>query len=78
MKDLRNFLLSFSFKISVIDHLLFFLFLALAERHRHAWLSHVPLEGVDLGRGKRALVPGGRLHPTYQITLPGDLDEHLA
>lgn len=54
------------------------LFLALAERHRHAWLAHVPLDGVDLGRGKRALVPGGRLHPTYLITLPGDLDEHLA
>ena len=54
------------------------LFLALAERHKHAWLSHVLLEDVDLGRGKRALVPGGRLHPTYQITLPGDLDEHLA
>lgn len=53
-------------------------FLALAERHRHAWLAHVSLEGVDLGRGKRALVPGGRLHPTYQITLPGDLNEHLA
>lgn len=53
------------------------LFLALADRHRHAWLAHVPLNGVDLGRGKRALVPGGRLHPTYQITLPGDLDEHL-
>ncbi|MFT3815998.1 MAG: type IV toxin-antitoxin system AbiEi family antitoxin domain-containing protein [Acidovorax sp.] len=54
------------------------LFLALADRHRHAWLAHVPLEDVDLGRGKRALVPGGRLHPTYQITLPGDLNEHLA
>lgn len=54
------------------------LFLALADRHRHAWLAHVPLDGVGLGRGKRALVPGGRLHPTYQITLPGDLDEHLA
>ncbi len=54
------------------------LFLALTARHRHAWLSHVSLKGVDLGRGKRALVPGGRLHPTYQITLPGDLDEHLA
>jgi hypothetical protein len=53
------------------------LFLALAERHQHAWLSHVPLDDVDLGRGKRALVPGGRLHPIYQITLPGDLDEHL-
>ena len=54
------------------------LFLALADRHQHAWLSHVPLDGVELGRGKRALVPGGRLHPIYQITLPGDLDEHLA
>lgn len=54
------------------------LFLALADRHRHAWLAHVPLDGVDLGRGKRALVPGGRLHSTYQITLPRDLDEHLA
>jgi len=54
------------------------LFLALADRHRHAWLAHVPLEGVDLGRGKRALVSPGRLHPTYLITLPGDLDERLA
>ena len=54
------------------------LFLALADRHRHTWLAHVPLEDVDLGRGKRALVPGGHLHPIYQITLPGDLDEHLA
>ncbi|ANN77453.1 type IV toxin-antitoxin system AbiEi family antitoxin domain-containing protein [Bordetella flabilis] len=54
------------------------LFLALADRHQHAWLAHVSMDGVDLGRGKRALVPDGRLHPTYQITLPGDLDEHLA
>ena len=54
------------------------LFLALADRHRHAWLSHVSLDGVDLGRGKRAMALGGRLHPTYQITLPADLDEHLA
>ena len=54
------------------------LFLALAERHKHAWLAYVSLDGVDLGRGKRALIPGGRLHPVYQITLPGDLDEHLA
>lgn len=53
------------------------LFLALAHRHEHAWLSRVPMDNVDLGRGKRALTPGGRLDPTYQITLPGDLDEHL-
>lgn len=53
------------------------LFLALAERHGHAWFSHLSLDNVNLGRGKRSLVPGGRLHPRYQITLPGDLDEQL-
>lgn len=53
------------------------LFLALAERHAHDWLSQVSLEGVNLGRGKRALIPGGRLHSTYHITLPADLDEQL-
>ena len=53
------------------------LFLALAERHGHAWYSHLSLDDVNLGCGKRSLVPGGRLHPKYQITLPGDLDEQL-
>lgn len=53
------------------------LFLALAQRQRHAWFSHLDVDGVELGSGKRALVPGGRLHPTYQITLPSDLDEQL-
>ncbi len=53
------------------------LFLALADRHHHAWLDHVSLAELDLGSGKRSLVPGGRLHPIYQITLPGDMDEHL-
>lgn len=53
------------------------LFLALAERHGHAWYSHLSLGDVNLGCGKRSLVPGGRLHPNYQITLPGDLDAHL-
>lgn len=53
------------------------LFLALAERHQHAWLPHLQLEKLDLGTGKRSLVPGGRLHPKYHITLPADLDEQL-
>lgn len=53
------------------------LFLALADRHRHAWLAHVSLQNVDLGRGKRMLVPGGKLNAKYQITLPADLDEQL-
>ena len=53
------------------------LFLALAERHQHAWLARVSLDGVDLGTGKRVLAPGGRLHPKYLITLPEALNEHL-
>ena len=50
------------------------LFLWLAERHRHAWLERLDRTGIDLGRGKRMLVRGGRLDPTYQITVPEDLD----
>ena len=53
------------------------LFLALAERHQHAWLQRVVLSGVDLGSGKRMLVPGGRLDKKYLITLPVDLGEQL-
>lgn len=52
------------------------LFLALAERHKHAWFARLDLGQIDLGKGKRMLVPGGRLHPKYQITLPADLDDH--
>jgi hypothetical protein len=53
------------------------LFLALAERHAHPWMSRITLDGVDLGSGKRVLVAGGRLHPKYHITLPENLDEQL-
>lgn len=53
------------------------LFLALAERHQHAWLQRIALAGLDLGSGKRVLVRGGRLHPKYLITLPADLGEQL-
>ncbi len=50
------------------------LFLALAERRAHPWFKHLDLSRVDLGRGKRALVPGGKLSPKYRITLPRSLD----
>lgn len=50
---------------------LFFLF---ADRHRHAWLKRLDKDAIDLGRGKRMLVPGGRLDPVYLITVPEDLD----
>ena len=50
------------------------LFLWFAERHGHAWLKRLCSEGVDLGRGKRMLVRGGKLDPKYLITVPADLD----
>lgn len=52
------------------------LFLALAERHHHAWFAHLNMKKIDLGTGNRMLEPGGRLHPKYLITLPADLDDH--
>lgn len=50
------------------------LFLALAHRHRPPWLGRLDLGRIDLGRGKRALVPGGKLDRRFLITLPADLD----
>lgn len=35
------------------------------------------LQNVELGRGKRVLVPGGKWNIKYQITLPADFDEQL-
>jgi Protein of unknwon function (DUF2893). len=46
------------------------LFLHLAERHGHAWFKQLEVTKVDLGSGKRALIPGGRLDPKYLITVP--------
>jgi hypothetical protein len=52
------------------------LFLALSARTGHAWFKYLDLAGVDLGSGKRALFPGGKLDAKYHITLPADLVEH--
>ncbi len=46
---------------------LFFLF---AERHNHAWLKRLDISKIDLGKGKRTLVKGGKFHTKYQITIP--------
>ena len=36
--------------------------------------GRVGRNGIDLGKGKRMLVRGGKLDPKYQITVPEDLD----
>ena len=45
------------------------LFLFFADRHRHAWSSRLDVSRIDLGSGKRVLVKGGKLDPTYHITV---------
>src|SRR3546814_18942463 len=46
------------------------LFLFFADRHDHGWSKHIDRQHIDLGRGKRQLVTGGRLDARYQITVP--------
>lgn len=46
------------------------LFFFFADPHNHPWRKHLDKDAVDLGTGKRMLVRGGRLDPTYLITVP--------
>ena len=46
------------------------LFFVFADRHDHAWRKHIDTAKVDFGSGPRALVKGGKLHPTYRIYVP--------
>ena len=50
------------------------LFFYFADRHQHAWLKRLDKTAVDLGKGKRMLVQGGKLDPVYLITVPEDID----
>ncbi len=50
------------------------LFLFFANRHDHAWLKSLDRGKIDLGRGNRLLVKGGKLDPATRITVPVDLD----
>ena len=48
------------------------LFLYMAEKKDHTWLSKLDLPKVVLGKGKRMIVRHGRLDAKYQITVPVD------
>ena len=49
------------------------LFLWFAEHHNHAWLQKLDRSSIDLGKGKRMLVRGGKLDTKYNITVPVSL-----
>jgi hypothetical protein len=46
------------------------LFFFFAQRHGHKWLGRIEKDKIDLGQGKRVLVKGGKLDPTFLITIP--------
>ncbi len=50
------------------------LFLYLADKAGHEWLSHINLDKIDLGSGKRAIVNDGVYVSKYQITVPKELE----
>jgi hypothetical protein len=51
------------------------LFLYMAERQEHPWLSKLDLSKINLGKGKRMIIPNGRFDAKYQITVPVDREE---
>lgn len=52
------------------------LFLLLAERNRHQWISKIDMSKIDLGAGNRMLVKGGTLDKKYRITVPKEWIEN--
>jgi hypothetical protein len=48
------------------------LFMFMAEKHGHPWVPDIDVIRIDLGKGKRMIVPKGRLDRKYRITVPRD------
>lgn len=54
------------------------LFLYMAERQGHSWVSQLDLSVIDFGKGKRMIVPNGRYDRKYRITVPTDHHEEVS
>ncbi len=48
------------------------LFMYMAEKHGHSWVSDLDLPRIDFGKGKRVIVPNGKYDRKYLITVPRD------
>jgi hypothetical protein len=53
------------------------LFLYMAEKAGHEWLTYIKRDKIDLGKGKRQIVSDGIYIPKYQITVPKELEKHI-
>lgn len=54
------------------------LFLYLADEQKQGWTRKLDRSGIDLGSGKRQIVPGGEYNSAYQITVPRQPSSGLA
>ncbi len=46
----------------------------MAEKSGHQWFSKIKLDNVDLGSGKRSIIPNGIYVTKYQITVPKEFE----
>jgi len=53
------------------------LFIFMAEKANHEWISYLDQAKIDLGSGKRSIVSDGVFVPKYQITIPRELDAKM-
>jgi hypothetical protein len=51
------------------------LFMYMVEKHGHSWVSKLDLSKINLGKGKRMIVPNGKYDGKYLITVPGNYQE---
>lgn len=52
------------------------LFLFMAEKAGHPWFKHIRQNNINLGTGKRSIVPDGVFIAKYGITVPKELSGH--
>ncbi|EOR95359.1 hypothetical protein ADIARSV_1471 [Arcticibacter svalbardensis MN12-7] len=52
------------------------LFLFMAKKVAHSWYKHINLSKIDLGKGKRSILPGGIYVPEFEITVPKELIDY--
>lgn len=50
------------------------LFLYMADKAGHDWFNYLKIEKIDLGTGKRSIVPNGVYISKYQMTIPKELE----
>lgn len=51
------------------------LFLWLSRMVGHSWYRHIDISGINLGAGKRQIVPGGILDTQFMITVPKEVQD---